>query len=71
MIVSETEAPPVEKMACPSVYGFERSLDPWHEDAFPDEHKHAGVTGKRRGGWMALDWCGNPLGFFPDGMEIN
>ena len=44
-----------------------RSLDPWHVDAFPDEFKYAGTTGERAAGWLALDWCGNAIGFIPDG----
>jgi hypothetical protein len=68
MITSKNQKPPIEKMHR-SVVDFERSLDPWHEDAFPAELREAGTTGKRQEGWMALDWCGNPLGFIPDGTE--
>lgn len=47
---------------------WERGLDPWHRDAFPDEFKYAGTTGKRKGGWFGLDWCGNAIVFIPDGL---
>lgn len=49
------------------VFIWERSLDPWHADAFPDGFKHAGTGGKRKAGWMGLDWVGNPLIFIADG----
>lgn len=52
-----------------SVDSWERSLDPWHEDAFPDEFKYAGTKGARAEGWMGVDWCGNPIVFIADGTE--
>lgn len=57
----------------PHIYGdlYERSLDPWHKDAFPPELSHAAPSqGQRAEGWMAIDHIGNPIGFFPDGMEV-
>lgn len=50
---------------------WERSLDPWHKDAFPDGLKWGAPNQgeERASGWMALDWVGNPLGFVPDGTE--
>jgi hypothetical protein len=45
-----------------------RSKDPWHRDAFPSElQPQIPHTGKRAHGWMAEDWCGNPMLFVPDG----
>ena len=70
MIVSATQKPPIDKFMN-GVVDFERSLDPWHADAFPSEFKEVGTTGERKAGWMALDWCGNPLGFIPDGTEMS
>jgi hypothetical protein len=69
MTVSETQPPP------PSKHGdtWERGLDPWHEDAFkgianlPD----IGTKGERRKGWHAVDWCGNCVGWIPDGTVID
>lgn len=46
---------------------WERSLDPWHRDAFPDEFKESAPHQKERNeGWMLIDWCGNAIGFVPD-----
>lgn len=65
--VSADMPPPLECMA-QCVHGFERSKDPWHADAFPEEFKHAAPRkGERKSGWMALDWCGNCIGFIADG----
>lgn len=51
-----------------AVHDWERSLDPWHADAFPDEFKGAALSsGKRKTGWMALDAFSNPVAFVPDG----
>ena len=69
MIVSEYDSPPIDGCAgC--VHSFERGLDPWHADAFPDEFKYAGTCGERRSGWFVLDAWGNAIGFIVDGTEI-
>jgi len=51
---------------------WERGLDPWHKDAFPDEHQHAAPrqTGLRKEGWFELDGFGNPIAFIPDGEDV-
>lgn len=50
---------------------WERGLSPWHRDAFPDEFKNrVPEQGKRKSGWFELDWCGNAIGWVPDGMII-
>lgn len=58
----------------PTWYGdeYERSLDPWHRDAFPTglEEAAPNQTYPRKSGWMALDGVGNAIGFFPDGTEV-
>uniref|UniRef100_A0A6M3K5S7 Uncharacterized protein n=1 Tax=viral metagenome TaxID=1070528 RepID=A0A6M3K5S7_9ZZZZ len=52
-----------------AIFKWERGLDPWHRDAFPDELKpQLKNTGKRREGWFGLDWCGNAIVFIPDGL---
>ena len=51
------------------VVSWERSLDPWHADAFPPELSYAGTTGERKSGWLGLDWVGNPIIFVPDGYD--
>lgn len=70
MPTSETQKP-LKKYY--GVCEWERSLDPWHADAFPDEFKDHfrkhGSQGERKSGWMGCDWCGNPLIFIPDGTE--
>lgn len=66
MITSETQKPKKEYYG---VVEWERSLDPWHADAFPNEYKFAGTTGERKAGWMGYDWCGNPLIFLADGTD--
>lgn len=53
------------------IHDWERSLDPWHKDAFPDEFKHlAPKQGERAKGWMALDTWKNPVMFVPDGERV-
>lgn len=54
-----------------TILDWERSLDPWHSDAFPSEFKGAAPRhGKRRKGWMAVDAFGNSIMFLPDGAAI-
>lgn len=54
-----------------SVHSWERGLDPWHIDAFPEDlqpqMKDRVATGKRKSGWYALDAWGNEIGFVADG----
>lgn len=67
MIISPTTPPPTP------LYGekWERGLDPWHKDAFPEEFKSvAPEQGERRAGWFLIDWCGNSIGWMPDGTQI-
>ena len=50
---------------------WERSKSPWHADAFPDEFKdRAPEQGGRKTGWLEIDWCGNAIGWVPDGTVI-
>jgi hypothetical protein len=65
-IISESQ-PPVKEYNF--VVSWERSLDPWHADAFPPEFKDAGTTGKRQAGWIGYDWIRNPIIFISDGTE--
>jgi hypothetical protein len=53
-----------------SIHSWERSVDPWHQDAFPEEFKGIGTTGKRQAGWDGLDWCGNTITFVADGTVL-
>lgn len=55
------------------IYGdsYERGLDPWHADAFPDEFKQVATSeGERKEGWFLTDAYGNEIGFIPDGTAI-
>jgi hypothetical protein len=76
MKVDANTKPPVGGMGG-SIWDWERSLDPWHKDAFkgvPVDEKQIDAfanTGERQAGWMALDAVGNPLGFVADGTEMN
>ena len=51
----------------PGIEKWERGQDPWHADAFPEDLKQAGTTGPRRGGWLAIDFAGNVIGWVADG----
>lgn len=66
-LVSPSRPP---KSNIPIAHFFERSGDPFHADAAPDEFKSQFKQGAKRMGWMAIDWCGNPIGFVEDGTEM-
>lgn len=69
-VVQPNVKPPVGGMGG-SVHDWERGLDPWHRDAFPDKFKDSAPNqGVRSNGWSALDWCGNVIGFLPDGAPL-
>ena len=72
IIISETQAPPASSKhtLLGLIDHYERSLDPWHADAMPDEFKEFGTHGKRSAGWLGIDWCGNPIFWVPDETEI-
>lgn len=66
-IVSADNKPPLGGLGG-SIHDWERALDPWHIDAFPDEFKEfVPQKGERKKGWMALDAWENPLMFLADG----
>lgn len=61
---------------------YERSGDPFHVSAFEGtgiDHKTVVLVGgekinykqNRRQGWMAVDYCENAVGFYPDGTVID
>lgn len=66
----------VDKDTCPpfadnGIAYWERSEDPWHAKAYPKAIRHlAKSTGRRRGGWMAIDGHENPIGFVADGEVV-
>lgn len=62
--------PPVGGMGG-SIHSWERDLDPWHKDAFPEEMKrYAPEQGVRRSGWTGLDAFGNAIHWIPDGTTM-
>jgi len=68
-LVSENQEP----ASISWVERFERGVDPWHPDAFigtPAEGVFVTLE-ERKNGWYALDWCGNVVGFIPDGTPTN
>lgn len=70
MIISSEQKPPMNGLGG-VIHSFERGLDPWHRDAFPEEFKnHAPNQDDRKQGWFALDAWGNPIAFVADGTEI-
>jgi hypothetical protein len=77
MIVDKDTPPPLRSAM--SAVAWERCGDPFHVDAFKgtgvDLDKAICIGGEiskgvRREGWMALDWCGNPVGWIHDGAEV-
>ena len=49
----------------------ERGKSPGHADACPAEFKgRAPEQGDRKEGWFEIDWCGNAIGWVPDGTVI-
>jgi hypothetical protein len=52
---------------------WERGLDPWHPDAFKGtvlDGAFREPIPPRQAGWYAIDWCGNVIGFVPDGLPV-
>lgn len=69
MIIGPDAKPPVGGMGG-SIHDRERGLDPWHAQAFPAHLADlAPHQGERRGGWFALDYWKNEIGFVEDGTE--
>lgn len=67
-LVSEAQRPKPHPF-----YGdsYERGLDPWHSEAFPDGFKKfAPNQGERKGGWFLNDAFGNNIGFIEDGTPL-
>lgn len=78
-----TQGAYVTNIACPPCeflgeFYWERSLDPWHPDAFNNVLQVSWWTKfvrrfqnipKRKEGWMAIDYAENAIGFIPDGTE--
>lgn len=55
-----------------SVWSWERGQSPWHRSQFPSElADQAPEQDEHYNGWYALDWCGNQIGFVPDGTPLS
>lgn len=67
--ITPKEKPPLGLMGG-SVHDWERSIDPFSRECMPDEFKHLFPKKKASTGWLALDWCGNAIGFAQDGNVI-
>lgn len=66
MIVDSSNPPPL--VAC--VFYWERTLDPWHAEAFPQEFKQSAPNqGPRAEGWGGIDHAENEIVFIADGTE--
>lgn len=72
-----TETVKVSSTQCPDfveggIAYWERGEDPFHIKAYPKIIKHLAPrqTGKRKGGWMAIDGHENPIGFVTDGEVV-
>lgn len=50
---------------------WERGKSPWHAEAFPVALRDiAPEQGVRKDGWLEIDWCGNVIGWVPDGTVV-
>jgi hypothetical protein len=52
---------------------WERGMDPWHPDAFRGIEELEPLPrceSPRASGWFEVDWCGNEVGWLPDGTVI-
>jgi hypothetical protein len=69
MIMNKDSILPIGGMGG-SIHAWERGVDPWHVDAFPQEFQHrVGTRGPRQQGWYALDAWHNVIGFVADGTQ--
>lgn len=50
---------------------YERSCDPFAPGMIDEALGGPEVKHKPETGWMAIDFCENPVGFIPDGTEID
>ena len=73
IIIDEHTPPPVMH----SGDYWERSADPFHPEAFSNVPARSVLVlmggkltqGKRKEGWMLIDWAENPIGFVADGTQ--
>jgi hypothetical protein len=67
--ISPNEKPPLGLLGG-SVHDYERGIDPFSRECMPSEFQHHFPDKPASTGWLALDWCGNIIGFAQDGHVI-
>jgi len=68
-VISPKEKPPLGLMGG-SVHDYERGKDPFAREFMPDHLQDRFENKPATTGWLALDWCGNVIGFAQDGDTI-
>ena len=68
--ITPKEKPPLGLMGG-SVHDYERGKDPFARECMPQEFQDRFPNKPAATGWLALDWCGNVIGFAQDGHVIN
>ena len=68
-IVTKKEKPPLGLMGG-SAHDYERGENPFSQECMPREFWNYFSDKTETTGWLVLDWCGNIIGFAPDGTEI-
>lgn len=68
-VITPKEKPPLGLMGG-SVHDYERGKDPFARECMPEEFQHMFPDKPAATGWLALDWCGNIIGFAQDGNVI-
>lgn len=68
--ISETQMPPIGGFGG-SAHQYERSPDPFARKFIPEHLQKYFPDAPPRMGWLAIDWCGNVIGFVPDGAVFN
>lgn len=63
--ISESLMPPLGRYDA-----FERGPDPFSRQCMPKEFQHLFPDAPQIMGWWGLDWCGNVIGFIPDGATF-
>ena len=53
-----------------SVHDWERGTDPFSRECMPTHLQDRFSDKPAATGWLALDWCGNAIGFVCDGFVI-
>lgn len=67
--ITPKEKPPLSLMGG-SIHDYERSIDPFSRECMPEEFQEYFPKGAAAKGWLALDWCGNVIGFAQDGNVL-